>query len=73
MADVRVESDLAPIADVGRAPRHVAEVPDPDSEYHSESPGLQKPEHGKHATIAASFAQRPSHELSTLVASQQQV
>ena len=26
-ADVRVESDLAPIADVGRAPRHVAEVP----------------------------------------------
>src|SRR4030088_3317722 len=24
-ADVRVESDLAPIADVGRAPRHVAE------------------------------------------------
>src|ERR1700704_7017525 len=23
-ADVRVESDLAPIADVGRAPRHVA-------------------------------------------------
>src|SRR5262249_20264817 len=26
-ADVRVESDLAPIADVGRARRHVAEVP----------------------------------------------
>src|SRR5262245_19422963 len=26
-ADVRVESDLAPIADVARAPRHVAEVP----------------------------------------------
>jgi hypothetical protein len=25
-ADVRVESDLASIADVGRAPRHVAEV-----------------------------------------------
>jgi hypothetical protein len=25
--DVRVESDLASIADVGRAPRHVAEVP----------------------------------------------
>jgi hypothetical protein len=29
-ADVRVESDLAPIADVGRAPRHVAEVPGSD-------------------------------------------
>jgi len=28
--DVRVESDLAPIADVARAPRHVAEVPGPD-------------------------------------------
>jgi hypothetical protein len=26
-ADVRVEFDLASIADVGRAPRHVAEVP----------------------------------------------
>jgi hypothetical protein len=26
-ADVRVESDLAPIADVGRAHSHVAEVP----------------------------------------------
>jgi hypothetical protein len=30
-ADVHVESDLAPIADVGRAPRHVAEVPIVDS------------------------------------------
>jgi hypothetical protein len=29
-ADVRVESYLAPIADVGRAPRHVAEVPEAD-------------------------------------------
>src|SRR5262245_37934470 len=29
-ADVRVESDLAPIADVGRTPRHVAEVPTSD-------------------------------------------
>jgi predicted helicase len=29
--------------------------------------------HGKHATVAASFALRPSHELSTLVANQQQV
>jgi hypothetical protein len=29
-ADVRVESGLAPIADVGRTPRHVAEVPTSD-------------------------------------------
>ena len=30
-ADVRVESDLPPITDVGRAPRHVAFVPGTDS------------------------------------------
>jgi len=30
-------------------------------------PGLQKPDQGKYATIAASFGQRPSHGLSTLV------
>jgi hypothetical protein len=29
-ADVRVESDLPPITDVGHAPRQVAEVPKPD-------------------------------------------
>jgi hypothetical protein len=34
------------------------------------SPGLQKPDHGKRATVAASFAQRPSHEPGTLVADQ---
>jgi hypothetical protein len=36
-------------------------------------PGLQKPEHRNHATITASFAQRPARELGTLLANQQQV
>src|SRR5262249_109050 len=37
--------------------------PGPDWENHSQSPCLQKPDHGKQATIAASFGQRPSREL----------
>ena len=32
---------------------------------------LQKPYHSNHATIAASFGQRPSRELGTLVVNQQ--
>jgi hypothetical protein len=34
---------------------------------------LQTPDQGKHATFAASFEQRPSHELARLVANQQPV
>ena len=41
--------------------------------FSGESPCLPKPDHGKHATIAASFGQRPSRELGTLVVNQQQV
>src|ERR1700716_325118 len=42
-ADVRVESDLAPIADVGRAPWHVAEVPKPDSCTAANSIAIRSP------------------------------
>jgi hypothetical protein len=37
-----------------------------------ESPGLEKPAHRNHATIAASFAERSSRELGTLVVVNQQ-
>jgi hypothetical protein len=56
-------------------PRHspFAGGPAPDPESWFWRGRLRKPRQVNRATIAASFEQRPSHELGTLVANQQQV